>query len=332
MSLFDRYFSQKNKDYIFTLLCTTFQDENGHNYKKDHSFIEHYKRIYPQIFEESISDDLISLNKELIDAMDAYRSTKNHNHIPEYNNNANNRSLLNIYSSDRIQKSKNRYDYKIALPLSDKKKRCLEIKKITLPKDPHFPSLFVGTTCKISISDQSQMIESVFEIVHSQTIGDKEYITYHPQINQSLELSGDIIHIKIQDRYGYSCEDNSDIANIILMKSIENRGTCLQVSANLQEPIGLLGKDGYEQTLKIKLAEDSYLLIDDIDSIDKGDSLLEMQSQNHIVCDIIETPNIIQTHDKYNDDLSRLINQTDHPTTDRIGSDGSPSQDPLQPS
>ena len=112
------------------------------------------------------------------------------------------------------------------------------------------------------------------------------------------------------------------------MKSIANRGTCLQVSANLQEPIGLLGKDGYEQTLKIKLAEDSYLLIDPIDAIDKGDSLIEMQSQNHIVFDIIETPNIIQTHDKYNDDFSRPINQTDHSMNDRIGNDGLPSQNP----
>ena len=69
-------------------------------------------------------------------------------------------------------------------------------------------------------------------------------------------------------------------------------------------------------------------MIDPIDAIDKGDSLIEMQSQNHIVFDIIETPNIIQTHDKYNDDFSRPINQTDHSINDVTGNDGLPSQNP----
>ena len=53
MSLFESLFFSKNKDYIFTLLCTTFEDENGYNYKKDHRFIEHYKMIYPIILKKA---------------------------------------------------------------------------------------------------------------------------------------------------------------------------------------------------------------------------------------------------------------------------------------
>ena len=70
MSLFDRYFSQKNKDYIFNLLCSTFEREKGQSFMNNRAFKEHYQMIYPRVFDRSASDDLVSLNKELIDAMD----------------------------------------------------------------------------------------------------------------------------------------------------------------------------------------------------------------------------------------------------------------------
>ena len=63
----------------------------------------------------------------------------------------------------------------------------------------------------------SKMIGDVCIIAYPNNRTRRKYITYHPQINLSLDLSDDIIHIKIQERYGYSCEDQSDIANIIQM-------------------------------------------------------------------------------------------------------------------
>ena len=298
MSLFDRYFSQKNKDYIFNLLCSTFEREKGQSFSNNRAFKEHYQTIYPQIFDRSASDDLVSLNKELIDAMDDFISNDyisnkicvNHDQRSNLHNPCNHKRIWNIYSSDRIDGSIGRYDYLVYPPKSlHSNERNMAITKITLPRDPKFPSLFSGLTCQIEISCCDQTITSLCEISNIQMIDNKEYITYYPQMKESLSISdNNPIHIKIQDCYGSSSKDRSDIANIIQTKQIQGKGVCLKISNSLQGPIGVLGKDGYETNLTIVVREDPYLLIESDHTI--SDQLIEMRSQNHIVCDIIETP------------------------------------------
>ena len=349
MSLFDRYFSQKNKDYIFNLLCSTFEREKGQSFMNNRAFKEHYQMIYPRVFDRSASDDLVSLNKELIDAMDECISNEkftNHGQRSNFHNPknfhkpSNHKRLWNIYSSDRIDGSIGRYDYLVYPPKSlHSNERTLMITKITLPRDPKFPSLFSGLTCQIEISCCDQSIKSVFDIANIQTIDHKEYITYHPQTKDSLLISDNHpIHIKIQDRYGSSSKDRSDVANIIQTKKFQEKGVCLKLSNTLQEPIGFLGKDGYEKNITIVVREDPFLLIESTDMI--SDQLIEMKSQNHIVCEIIETPKIVRSQDKYSmaPDLidhkmkRDQVLKKDRPMTDKDGSDGSPSQDPPPPS
>ena len=69
MSLYDKYFSDVNRNHIYSLLCTSIHQDFGYNVANDRRFKERYNQIYPQIFRETDTDNLVELNKALVDRM-----------------------------------------------------------------------------------------------------------------------------------------------------------------------------------------------------------------------------------------------------------------------
>ena len=67
MSLYDMYFSSKNKNYIFSVLRNLILTETGYDIDKNEDYIDLYRVKYPLIFNRTNVDNLTDLNKSLID-------------------------------------------------------------------------------------------------------------------------------------------------------------------------------------------------------------------------------------------------------------------------
>ena len=72
MSLYDMYFSTKNKNYMFQLISTIVQKETGKNILNDTNYIQHFKSQYSIIFHKINTDNLSDLNKELLNTIGSF--------------------------------------------------------------------------------------------------------------------------------------------------------------------------------------------------------------------------------------------------------------------
>ena len=66
MSLYDMYFSKKNKNFIFETLSKVIFQETNTQIINDDKYINVYRLNYPTIFEQIDTDELSVLNKEVI--------------------------------------------------------------------------------------------------------------------------------------------------------------------------------------------------------------------------------------------------------------------------
>ena len=133
MSLYDMYFSKRNKNYIYETISKLIKDETGNDITHSRYHIELYRRNYSTIFETVNTDELSVLNKELINHMGKiYLNEFNNTNISNTNSskvvkqdsvkeNVLNSEIKNdkkyknhtIHSSVRNINSKNRYDFSV---------------------------------------------------------------------------------------------------------------------------------------------------------------------------------------------------------------------------
>ena len=67
MSLYDKYFSLQNKQHVYSVIANLVYQETGEKILHREEYITLYKYHYPRIFEETDADELVTLNKALID-------------------------------------------------------------------------------------------------------------------------------------------------------------------------------------------------------------------------------------------------------------------------
>ena len=66
MSLYDMYFSKKNKNHMFNLLSKIVKEETNIDIKNNTKYIDLYQSHYSTIFEKINTDEISVLNKEVI--------------------------------------------------------------------------------------------------------------------------------------------------------------------------------------------------------------------------------------------------------------------------
>lgn len=272
MSLYDKYFSDINRNHVYTLLCKSIQTDFGCNVTHDIHFKERYNQIYPRIFREIDTDNLIDLNKALIDRM-AEPFTIPLQPLAKAPPNA---QPMNIYSSNRLLSSSNRYDYTVRVEPGK-----YTLTKITLPQENS--SLFSGTTVQITFMSHGQSVTTICELVHTRIVNDKPYLTYHPQTSLTLQ-STDKIHIQIKDRNGHvPIVKTSDICKIRLVKKIDDifTGLTLQNMPSQTDLVGLFGSEGYASEVEIVKSQPPHVMIRNFTG-DNTHSLIDMSLQNHI--------------------------------------------------
>lgn len=226
------YFSKKNKNYIFNIIQDLVFRETGTDINNNKEYIDLYRFKYPLIFERSTSDNLISINKELIDEIgsllinDIINKNKKEEkeeiieviskkEIKSEKFNKQNlekfKKELHLNSTDNININKNRYDYFLKIP---NKKLEFKIKEIIIPVENN--NLFLNPIIFISVNN----IKIKFSFINSLTMNNLTYNTYKPVDETIIKNQEKFIKIEILNNLNMKILDESDKIMIQKIKEI----------------------------------------------------------------------------------------------------------------
>ena len=199
MSLYDKYFSKKNKNHIFQILSNIIYDETGIQILNSQKYIDLYRLHYSIIFDSVNTDELSILNKEII------------NQIGNL--------ILNDINSPQIQTKPIQINKPIQEPIQIDKKQTLSIhstqrkfdslnrlnfsvnpsfnefipQKINLIKEQN--SLFSNPNINILFNNQDNLL---FTLKDTKKFNDLEYYTYECLTEDKIQWK-DSLKIQIRN-------------------------------------------------------------------------------------------------------------------------------------
>ncbi len=293
MSLYDMYFSKKNKNFMFETLSKVIFQETNTQIINDDKYINIYRLNYPTIFERIDTDELSVLNKEVINIIgeliinDINNSNINQPlindiNIPINETNINNEKIIPkkisqkilLHSSQRNINSKNRYDFNLNINLN-----TFTPKYITLPKEENL--IFSNPNINILFNNTDNLL---FTLKETQNFGNLEYYIYETFTDTKIKCSN-ILDIKIKNYLMNSPTINYDIFYIHNIKKIKlknNEYLCLDIKNHdiqINDELGLFFNDKINiiTTLFVKKIAQNYLLtnISEID-LSKNYSCIQM--------------------------------------------------------
>ena len=270
MSLYDMYFSKKNKNYMYETISKLIREETGFDISHSSHHIEIYRRNYPLIFHNINTDELSVLNKELINHMgDIYLKDFKNNTIPnipkiiDIKNTPKAEQKLQgkkfknytIHSSHRNSNSLNRYNFNINVDFSE-----FNPKKITLIKEDN--NLFSNPSIIVQFNEKDNL---QFSLKETKSFNDKEYYTYECITEDTIQCK-DILNIKILNYLMMTPLENRDIYKINMIKPIKHNGKdylCLQIDNHdirENDELGLLSDNKIVKSLFVKKCVQNYIL------------------------------------------------------------------------
>jgi hypothetical protein len=275
MSLYDMYFSKKNKNYMFEMLAKVIQDETDIDISHSSKYIDLYRLHYSEIFETMSTDEISILNKEIIDrignlilmdlrskpilkpASTEIPSSPHHNRVKKPIQNQ-----ISLYSSQRLNESsqreldsQNRYHFSLSVDFNE-----FQPKSITLLKEQN--SLFSNPNINILFNDTDNLL---FKLKDIQKLDDNEYHTYECITEDKIQCSK-FLKIRIRNYMMIDPLQESDIYPINQIKSISYEGKdylCLQIDDHdiiEGEELGLLSDNKIGKSLFVKKVLQNYLL------------------------------------------------------------------------
>lgn len=272
MSLYDMYFSKKNKNYMYGTISKLIKEETGFDISHSSHHIEIYRRNYPLIFHNINTDELSVLNKELINHMgDIYLKELNSGedtilntpkNISEENTLKHEIKIqekkfknFTIHSSHRNSNSLNRYNFNINVDFSE-----FNPKKITLIKEDN--NLFSNPSIIVQFNEKDNL---QFSLKETKTFNDKEYYTYECITEDTIQCK-DILNIKILNYLMMTPLENRDIHKINMIKPIKHNDKyylCLQIDnhdIHENDELGLLNDNKIVKSLFVKKCVQNYIL------------------------------------------------------------------------
>lgn len=253
MSLYDMYFSKKNKNYIFSVLQDLILKQTGYNIDHNEDYIDLYRVKYPLIFDRNNSDNLGDLNKILIDEIgslfinDINTKYKNKDikikdldipnteikSIPTDNIKKESEKVLRelyINSSERLSESINRFNYTIELKDFINE---ISIKEITLPEENNI--IFTNPLICLIIKTKNETYQIYSKLKEKLELNGKIYNTYYPLKDFTISCDNKLkIEIKNNNLEDYKINDK------ILIKKIK------KVNYKNQKYLGILLEDKHE--------------------------------------------------------------------------------------
>ena len=276
MSLYDMYFSTKNKNYMYDILSKLVFKESGIQIVGDERYMNLYRLNYSSVFERVSTDELSELNKEIINHIGTLilndirvNPIVIHNKSDKQQNiqvrEEQVREQKIIYSSERLNNSLNRYNFSVHL-------ECKEFipKSLILIKEQN--SLFSNPNINILFNDKDNLL---FSLKETKKIGEIEYLTYEPLVSDSISCDKNSLTIQIRNYLMIDPLTTSDIYPIERMKSIhyDNQDyLCLEINNHDIEEgdeLGFFVSDNntiqIEKSVFVQKNIQNYLLVNSID-------------------------------------------------------------------
>jgi hypothetical protein len=267
MSLYDLYYSNKNKKHMYELLFEITQNKLEENI---------FNQIFTDTFETTLSSTLLELNKELVEKI-----CKIYNVIDITNNNIaikGNNEILNTNNIDHSKKE--------------------EISKITSPDMPvqkkHITSSDRNSgnryNYNITISDNIKTIEKLIIPIEDNDIF----------INNVIQL---IIPELGINTLCY-CTDTKKINNYIYGTYILEDNVAKKTFSNINIKIKSIYSDmEYTDITKITKLEDDHIIVNNLDLIKVGDYIKTDIGNNYKILEIEEENKLILKDYKMGEDL-----------------------------
>ena len=269
MSLYDMYFSKRNKNYMYETISKLILQETGNDITHSKYHIELYRRNYSTIFENINTDEISVLNRELINHMGKiYLDEFKNDSQDSVKQNSVKETVLNdkikkdkkyknytIHSSVRNIDSLNRYDFSVNVNFDEFKP-----KKITLVKEDN--NLFSNPAIIVQFNNSDNL---QFTLKDTKTFNDKEYYNYEC-ITEDIINCKDTISIKILNYLMMSPSDKYDIYSINALKKINHNSKdylCLEIlehEIRENDELGILRDGRIIKSLFVKKCIQNYIL------------------------------------------------------------------------
>ena len=304
------YFSSKNKNHIFNIISDLIIKETGTDINSDKTYIDLYRFKYTLIFERSQVDNLVDLNKELIDEvvplfindiqskyMDnnikikpaiqetIVKETKRNEKINYTGDPELSYKEFIIYSGDRIDDSINRFNYTVKLPDNIS---FLILKEVSIPEEPNI--LLGNPIICIQFKMNSKELNNFCTFDKSILLQNKKYNIYKPTTPLEIPFQNNL-EIKILTNTLMNINQQSDKHSINKIKNIQWNNTdylCIMTEKNNckeNDCIGIYCNDNLIKTMIISISKENYFLIENetlsYDTQNKY-SFLELNLQNNL--------------------------------------------------
>lgn len=195
-SLYDKYYSKINKDYIYNLSCKIIKDEFNIDVLNDKYFRDIYEKNINDAFNEIDTDDIVELNRKLLSLqINSYKSYSSNS--SKSSNRSDKETSMILNASERIiDDSDSIYNFKIITQGGD-----YILEYLLLSKEENI--LFGNPLIIITINDSDIFLK----LSSSYNLNNRTFLEYIPIDKQKLRLKN-ITEITIKNSLNTSVEKN----------------------------------------------------------------------------------------------------------------------------
>jgi len=186
-SLYDKYYSKINKDYIYDLACNIIKDEYNTDISQDKYFRDMYEKNIVDAFNDTDTDNIVVLNRKLL-----YLQLNTYKLYSDKNINKNDTSTI-LNGSDRIiDDNDSIYDFKIKTQEGD-----YTLDFLLLSKEENI--MFSNPLLILNINKS----DIYFKLLSSYDLNNRTFLEYIPINNKKIRLTR-ITEIQIKNSLNYS--------------------------------------------------------------------------------------------------------------------------------
>ena len=215
MSLYDKYHSKHNKDYMYGLITNLIQKENNINMKDNEIYNQFFETNFINTFRLVDTEELTDLNKHLLDKQIEYFN----NFISKQSNYKQNEPVIQeeelsdnivIHSLNRNINLKNssRHNFRIKNPIQGK---LCQLEKVIVPIEDS--SLFMNPIIVVSLD--TKYIE--LHLRGTMKLRNRDYGIYSPFYEYSFTLSSEIMRIQFKNQL-YHVDNYCDVYKVLSYK------------------------------------------------------------------------------------------------------------------
>lgn len=276
MSLYDKYYSQHNKTYMYDLIASIIKKDNSVDVSQHVEYNTFFEKNFINTFKSVNTEELSELNKHLLQTqIDYYENFMNHKlkqstdkEQVKIDDQQENILIHSLQRNINLQNS-TRFNYRIKNPV---KQINIQLEKVLLPiEDTH---LFMCPTMILCLD--TTYIE--LHLRGTFTLRQREYGIYTPYYESTFQLNSDILRIQFKNQL-YNLDSGCDVYKI---------DSCESNHLTIQDDDCEFKQDDYIRICnfdKLSLDNDTFLQkVYKIKSLTYQDSKIHIQLDKDIQC------------------------------------------------